>query len=262
MQNISSHICLSVKEVTQVFPGAKKIPWLLSLGRLSRKNTHALKGVSLQIRSGEIVGMLGPNGAGKSTLLRASAGLLTPTKGEIRVENKDPSAIHGGARSHIGLVIRDDRSFSYRLTGRQNLAFFARLQGLIGEEQKNAIDRVLKSVALTHADKKPYRTYSTGMAQRLSIARALLRTPKLLLLDEATGGLDPGKKAVFYDMIRKLVKNENLAVLYATHDLNEAEHFCDRVLVLENGKLAAKGAWNEVKNVANKIFKLHASASA
>ncbi len=250
--------CLVLDDVVQVFPGASRIPWLLSLGRLSRTDTTALHGVSLRVGAGEIVGMLGPNGAGKSTLMRAAAGLLAPTSGRVRVEGLDPSGIGGDARGKIGMVIRDDRSFSHRLTARQNLAFFAQLQGLSSEDLEENVARVLDSVALTSAADRPYRTFSSGMAQRLSIARALLRTPRLLLLDEATGGLDPGKKAVFYELVRALVDGEGLAVLYATHDLVEAEMFCDRLIVLDEGRMVADGTWSEVKDTAESVFLAHA----
>ncbi len=152
--------------------------------------------------------------------------------------------------------MREDRTFHHRLTAEENLALFARLQHLGGAKRKQAIERVIRLAEVQDFRAKPYRTFSAGMRARLAFARALLAEPKLLLLDEATSGLDPGLRVTLQRTIRRLADDEGIAILVATHDLDEAESLCDRVAVLEKGAIVAEGLWADTRDDALRVFGL------
>ncbi|MFT4704131.1 MAG: ABC-2 type transport system ATP-binding protein [Bradymonadia bacterium] len=251
----SRELLLDVDGLEKVYEGAGWLSWASSLGRLRREPTDALCGLSIKIYAGEIVGLLGPNGSGKSTLLRCIAGLLTPSGGRLRVLGENPASFFTTVRGQVGIVVRDDRSFNQRLSGRDNLRFFARLQGLPDSEIDGRIDELLKRLALRSVGDRAYRYYSSGMKQRLSVARALLGRPRLLLMDEATSGLDPGKRDVFYAVLEELVEKEGIGVLFATHELSEAQYVCHRVVVLDAGMMIASGRYLEVEAAAEQLFR-------
>ncbi len=250
---------LSVQGLHKQYEPPGLLGRLLSFGRGRATAMHALAGVDLTVQRGEIVGLLGPNGSGKSTLLRCASGLLTPTSGTVRVDGQDPARVHTTLRGHIGLVVRDDRSFNHRLTGRQNLAFFAALQGVPRDRVEARCRHLLTSLHLTSVADRPFRFYSSGMKQRLSVARALLGEPSLLLMDEATAGLDPGKRSAFYDLLQKLIRERDIGVLYATHDLTEAQYLCTRVALLDEGRMVAEGDYLEVEPTAEALFRREAT---
>lgn len=228
---------------------------MLTLGRAPRVDVDALNGVNLRVDPGEIVGLLGPNGSGKTTLLRIAAGLIAPDRGDTTVCGADPGGLHAPIRARIGLVMRDDRTFHHRLNGRENLTLFARLQRLGRADGDAAIARAIQVAELEDFIDRPYRTYSAGMRARLAFARALLADPVLLLLDEATSGLDPGLRVTIRRNLRTLA-DDGIGVLFATHDLEEADKLCDRVVVLSDGAVAAAGAWTEVRQTAHSVFGL------
>ena len=168
--------------------------------------------------------------------------------------------IHGEspirARGEVGLVLRDDRTFHHRLSGTENLRLFARLQRLPEKLASDRIQESLDAADLQDVAQRTYRTYSAGMRQRLSFARSLLAHPKLLLLDEATTGLDPGVKQHFVEVVRTLVKDREIGVLWATHDLTEASEVCDRVLLLEKGSVVARGPYADIEADVSRVFRL------
>lgn len=246
---------LEIRGLTKRFAGAGPLLRALSLGRARHRAVDALDGVDVDVARGEIVAVLGPNGSGKSTLLRCAAGLIVPSAGTVRVNGHDPAAIGTPLRGRIGLVARDDRSFDYRLTGTENLHFFGLLQGLRQNEIRARVTEVLGLVRLRDAASQPFRTYSTGMRQRLAVARALLGEPRLLLLDEASSGLDPGMRGVFHDVIERLAAETGVGVLLATHDLAEAQYLCSRVLLLDGGRLAGQGDYLAVEPMAEALFR-------
>jgi ABC-2 type transport system ATP-binding protein len=212
-------------------------------GRLRGQAVRALAGVSLDVAPGEIVGLCGPNGAGKSTLLRILAGIVLPTTGTAVVAGVD--AAHGGwsHRRRVSYVVSDERSFSWRLSGRQNLRFFAALHGYRGAAARAQVDRLVDLVRMGDAADRPFREYSTGMRQRFVLARGLLSDPEVLLLDEPTRGLDPAAAAALRAFIRDdLVRAHGRTVLCATHDLALVAALCDRVVVLEAGRIKATAA--------------------
>ena len=175
----------------------KQFPTRRSLGEILRHPLQqpwatVLDGVSLEVRQGEIFGLLGPNGAGKTTLLKILCTLLLPTAGRATVNGYDVLGDPFRVRQQVGYCLNTERSFYYRLTGRQNLAFFATLNNLTSRVVPTRIEEVLEVVGLNGAAGSPFMTYSKGMQQRLGLARALLTDPAVLLLDEPTNGLDPG----------------------------------------------------------------------
>lgn len=232
-------------------------PWarLLTLGRANRAPVEALRGVDLVVERGEIVGLLGPNGSGKTTLLRLACGLVRASAGSVRCLGEDPSAPSSAVRARIGLVAREDRSFNLRLGGRQNLEFYAALRQLSGAQRRERVAEVLRQAGLESVADRPVGSYSSGMRQRLSIARALLAEPDVLLLDEATAGLDPGRRDAFYALINALAANAKTGVLHATHDLTEAQYFCTRVALLDGGRVVASGDYLRVEPAAEAVFR-------
>ncbi|MGI9029400.1 MAG: ABC transporter ATP-binding protein [Ilumatobacteraceae bacterium] len=180
---------LQVESVGKIFPRPSGLQRLL-IKTAAAEPVEALRDVELHVERGEVVGLVGPNGAGKTTLLRIIATLLDPTTGYVRIDGSDTVVNPSAVRSRIGLVLADDRALYWRLDGRQNLEFFARMAGLPRPEAVQRSAELLERVGLAHRDKLVFG-YSSGMRARLSIARALLGRPPMLVLDEATRALDP-----------------------------------------------------------------------
>lgn len=216
----------------------KPPPWPLSLaGRTSARPVRALADLSLRVEPGEVFGLLGPNGAGKTTLLKVLATLLLPSEGGARVDGADLVRQPGAVRRRVGLATGDERTFYWRLTGRENLEFFSGLRGLSPAAARRRAAAVLESVDLVEQADEIVGRYSTGMRQRLAIARALVGDPPVLLLDEPTRSLDPVAAARVQALIRRLSREEGRTVLLATHQLGEAAAACDRIGILVAGVL-------------------------
>lgn len=204
--------------------------------------TEALRGVTLAIARGTFFGLFGPNGAGKTTLIRILATLITPTSGVARVNGFDVTDDAAQVRASIGLVFSNENSFYGRLTGQQNLEFFAALQNLTARDAQRRTAELLEFFDLTHAVRVPVQAYSTGMKQKLNVARALLHNPPIIFLDEPTKGMDVLTAESLRGLLRKeLVEKQGKTVLLTTHDLQEMEQLCDEVAVLEHGAVRAMG---------------------
>ncbi len=209
--------------------------------RAARPATIAVDGVTLAVERGEVFGLLGPNGAGKTTLTKILCTLILPDAGTARVAGHDLREA-GAIRSAVGLVVTDERSFYWRLSGRRNLRFFAALHGLFGAVAEARVDEVLEAVEMRpHADSR-FSNYSTGMKQRLAIARALLHRPRLLFLDEPSRSLDPAATRRLHHLIRNLAADQAATIFLITHDLSEAEALCARVAVMHHGRIRALGS--------------------
>lgn len=207
----------------------------------------AVNGVSLTVPRGELFGLLGPNGAGKTTLIKMLATLIEPGSGQAWV-NGYPLQQVAQIQASIGLVTSDERSFYWRISGRENLRFFGALHHLTGETLNERIDSALAQVNLLDVADKPFRTYSTGMRQRLSIARALLHAPQILFLDEPTRGLDPRSARQLHHLIQTdLVRQRGLTVFLTTHYLEEAERLCNRIAILDQGMVRGCGTLAELR---------------
>jgi ABC-2 type transport system ATP-binding protein len=199
----------------------------------------AVNDLDLQVRTGEVYGFLGPNGAGKTTTLRLLSGLIHPTSGSAIVAGAVPGSPASLAR--LGAMVETPAFYPY-LSGRDNLRVVARYAGV----PKSRIDPVLKLVDLTDRARHKFKTYSTGMKQRLGVAAALLKGPELLILDEPTSGLDPQGTIEMRALIKEL-KQGGRTVLLSSHLLNEVELTCDRVGVIAKGKLVAEGTVDELR---------------
>jgi ABC-2 type transport system ATP-binding protein len=200
----------------------------------------ALNGIDLDVRPGEIVALLGQNGAGKSTLTRIVATTVLPDDGRVHVAGIDVVARPSAARRCIGLTLGDERSWFWRLTGRQNLEYFAALYGLRRSAARARASELLETVGLADAADRRFDGYSTGMKMRLSLARALLPDPRVLLLDEPTRSLDPVAAVGFREYVSELTASRNIAVLYTTHDLHEASAIASRLIVIARGSLMSE----------------------
>jgi ABC-2 type transport system ATP-binding protein len=210
--------------------------------------TESLRGVSFELREGETLGLLGPNGAGKTTLLKIIATLLYPTSGKVSLFGRDVCEHPIWARRQLGLVTCDERSFYWRLTGRQNLSFFACLYGLGKRQGDERIEELLHILGLTDAAELPYLGYSSGMKQKMAIARGLLGNPLLALYDEPTRSLDPLSAHNIRSWIAENKHRwERQARILATNQLREAELLCDRILILNKGSVIAHGTVQEVR---------------
>ncbi len=199
---------------------------------------RALDAVSFDVHAGEIVALLGHNGAGKSTLLRILATTVLPDAGSARVAGRDVRTDPAGVRRCIGVSLSDERSWYWRLTARQNLEFFGALHGLRRRDARARAERLLADVGLAAAADRRFDGFSSGMRARLSLARAMLTEPPVILLDEPTRAIDPVASADFRDRITGLAAGGR-ALLLATHDLYEATTIADRVIVLGDGRIRA-----------------------
>jgi ABC-2 type transport system ATP-binding protein len=228
------------RDVTMQFPVAKRYRELLLRPFQPRNVVMALKAVSFEVAKGERIALLGPNGAGKTTLLKLIGGLLLPTLGEIVVNGYNTLRHNTAARKSVGFVMNEERSFFWRLNGRQNLEFFATLDNLSGKAMQERIRELMHFVGLESHSEKSVSTYSSGMKQRLALARGLIAEPEVLILDEPTRALDPVACEDLNDLIiDRLHKGSRKTLLIATHRLEEALRLCDKVLVINQGEITA-----------------------
>ncbi|MFA6358396.1 MAG: ABC transporter ATP-binding protein [Candidatus Omnitrophota bacterium] len=207
----------------------------------------AVNNINLQINRGQVFGLIGPNGAGKSTLMRMLCCLILPSKGSAQVAGYDILREERQIKSSIGLVGGEERSFYWRLTGRQNLDFFASLYNIPAQKAKLKIDSLLDLLEIENPDKK-FQEYSTGTKQRLAISRSLLNDPKILFMDEPTKSLDVWCAQKLRSFIKdKLVKQQKVTVFLATHNLEEAEYLCDRTALMVNGEIRSCGLMEDIR---------------
>jgi ABC-2 type transport system ATP-binding protein len=201
--------------------------------------------LTFEVEQGEIFGFLGPNGAGKTTTILMLLGLTEPTSGGSRVLGFDPVREPLKVKERVGCM-PENVGFYHDMTARENLAYVARLNRLYGSEAKTRIDRALEKVKLAGEADKLLGAYSRGMRQRLGIAEVLIKNPKLVILDEPTLGLDPEGINSMLEFVRSLSREEEIAVLLCSHLLQQAQEVCDRVGIMNEGKLVAKGTIEEL----------------
>ncbi|MFZ1130426.1 MAG: ABC transporter ATP-binding protein [Terriglobales bacterium] len=197
----------------------------------------AVNGVSFRADRGETVGLLGPNGAGKTTTVSIIAGLLSPDSGEVLIEGKQVKSDTDPVKLKIGLVPQDMALYD-QLTARDNLIFFAALYLLAGAKAKQSIDDALTLVGLLDRANDKVGTFSGGMKRRLNLAAALLHDPQLLLLDEPTVGVDPQSRNAIFENL-EVLKKRGKTLIYTTHYMEEAERLCDRIVIVDHGKVVA-----------------------
>ncbi|MBV8761132.1 MAG: ATP-binding cassette domain-containing protein [Deltaproteobacteria bacterium] len=198
---------------------------------------EAVRGIDLEVATGEIFGFLGPNGAGKSTTIKILCTLAMPTSGEARVAGFDCARERDQVRRQIGLVFQDTTLDDY-LTAEQNLRFHAVLYGMPRAAVEPRLQQVMEMVGLWERRKSLVQTFSGGMKRRLEIARGLMHSPRVLFLDEPTVGLDPQTRVSMWSYIRELRQREQITIFLTTHYMDEAE-YCDRIAIIDNGTIVA-----------------------
>ena len=215
--------------------------------RRSFGDVEAVRGITLHVQEGETLGLLGPNGAGKTTTLSMLATLLTPSSGDARIFGASLSGDTWGIRRLVGLAPQEISLYP-ELTADENLRFFGRLYGLAGARLRERADELLDLVGLLPRRHDRVATYSGGMKRRLNLACSLLHEPRLLLLDEPTVGVDPQSRDRIFDAIRELARNGR-TILYSTHYMEEAERLCDRITILDEGRMVACGTLAELLRI-------------
>lgn len=239
--------CIETFNITKRYPVLKSYSDIL-LRPFKKKELTALQNISIQIRSGELFALIGPNGAGKTTLIKILCTLVLPTSGKAFVSGFEVSKHGSRIRQKIGYVVSDERSFYWRLTGRQNLIFFASLNNLSGKAADERIERLLEFMDMSRDADRKFKSYSTGMKQKLAIARGLLTNPEIIFMDEPTRSLDPVTAHNLRKFIKdKLIDEERKTVIYATHNLKEVEELSDRIAVIDYGEIKYLGTVTDLR---------------
>ena len=244
---------IRVDRITKSFPTAFGFEAMFKHGGRSPRAV-ALQDVQLEVGRGELFGLLGPNGSGKTTLLKLIATLAHPDRGRIFIDAVDVAKEPRLAQRLIGLCPSEERSFYFRLTGRQNLEFFGALAGLRRRELRRRIDAIVELIDLGGTIDRPVAGFSSGMRQRLAVGRALLADPPILLLDEPTRAVDP----IHADDLRRLVRRELVdrhkkTVVLATNVLEEAWSLCDRIAVFSRGTIVAQAPPRDLAPYLNEV---------
>ncbi|MHA1617004.1 MAG: ATP-binding cassette domain-containing protein [Candidatus Njordarchaeales archaeon] len=217
------------------------------LFRKSLKEIHALKGVDLRVKEGEIFGLLGPNGAGKTTLIKILTTLLLPDDGRALVNGYDVVKESRKVRASIGVMLMGERSLYWKLTGRENLEYFGSLYSLSGEALKKRVNEVIEFVGIKDFADRLVETYSSGQKMLLAFAKALINDAPLLFLDEPTVAMDPRNAALIREKIKLLRDEFGKTIFLTTHLMHEAEMLCDRVAIIDVGQILAVGSPQELK---------------
>lgn len=219
-----------------------------NLSKTYTQEKMAVDNISFTIEKGEVYGFLGPNGAGKTTTVKLLNGMLTPTKGICKVFEIDP-VIHPERMHQCSGVVTEHAQMYDNLTGLQNLVFYGALFGVSEAESRNHAEKLLEQLGLIDAKDQKLGTYSTGMRQRLSLARALIHHPKILFLDEPTSGLDPESAMSVNNMIKSLAQNEGITIFLCTHQLRYAQEICTSYGLIDEGVLLAVGNIEKLRSM-------------
>ncbi len=213
--------------------------------RKSFSDKEVLKGVSFSIRDSEFYGLLGPNGAGKTTIISVLSSLLPAEYEEIRIDNLNLETDANKIKSIIGVVPQEIALYN-ELSAMENLKFWGSLYNISGKELHNRAKELLQLVGLEERGDDKVKTYSGGMKRRVNIAAELIHKPKVLFMDEPTVGIDPQSRNLIYEIIERL-KKEGVTTVYTTHYMEEAERFCDRIAIIDEGNIVAEGTIDELK---------------
>lgn len=218
-----------------------------NLSKIYSGNKRAVNHMNITLHQGEVFGFLGPNGAGKTTTVKLLNGMLTPTEGNCRVFDIDPAKNPEKVHALSGVVTEHAQMYD-NLTGLQNLVFFGSVFGIGTDKSEKRANALLEQLNLADAKNQKLSAYSTGMRQRLSLARAMIHEPKVLFLDEPTSGLDPESAQNVNHLIRSLAKDKGITIFLCTHQLRYAQEICTRYGLIEEGKLLATGSLEELRS--------------
>lgn len=241
-----------------------KIENLKKIYKTNGKEVKALQGISFSIIKGEIVGLLGPNGAGKTTTIKSICTLVSPSSGKIFVKDVDVLRHPSLALKNIAAVLEGNRNIYWRMTPRENLEFFAGLQGLDRRIVKNQINHIIDFFKLKDKENVQARMLSRGMQQKLAVACAFVKNTDILLLDEPTLGLDVEATYELKDLIRKKAKSDRKTILLSSHNMRLIEDVCDAVIIINNGKIVTQDKVDNLKNlfrVQAYLFKIEGKIS-
>lgn len=225
---------------------------LLEVTNLHRKfkEIEAVSGIEFYLNEGEILGLLGPNGAGKSTTISMISSLIKPSQGDIYLNGESIVKNPKPLRDILGLVPQDIALYP-DLTGYENLKFFGKVYGLKGKKLEKRINEILVLIGLEDKAKQKVETFSGGMKRRLNIGTALLHQPKILIMDEPTVGIDPQSRNHILETVKKLTK-QGMTIIYTSHYMEEAEFLCDRIYIMDHGKIIASGTKDELKDLISR----------
>jgi ABC-2 type transport system ATP-binding protein len=251
---------ISCREVTKQYPAQLSVRAILSL-RFRRMQKCVLDGVTFAVAPGEIFGIVGPNGAGKTTILKILSHLTTPTRGSASICGYDIEKQWNRAVRCIGYCISEERSFFWRLTGRQNLMFFADLLEVPGRIARERIGELFEMLELAEAADERFMNYSSGMKQKMAIARSLLADPQVLLMDEPTRGLDPRAASRLRSFIGEYISTNDRAAIVTTNQIADIEHLCKRIAILDHGDIIARGTVPEITSLAREIVRTEQDVS-
>ncbi|MFQ6082433.1 MAG: ABC transporter ATP-binding protein [Candidatus Aminicenantia bacterium] len=239
---------IETKNLTKYFTASTNLIDFFPRAFSKRPIVKAVDGVNIKIEKGEIFGLLGPNGAGKTTLIKMLCSLIIPTKGEAYVNGFEIVKNGEMVRRSIGLVTGEERSFYWRLTGKQNLKFFGALYNMKSKEINKKIDYLVELLEMQEYIDIRFDEYSTGMKQHLAIARSLLSDAKILFMDEPTKSLDYYSANKLRQFIKeRIVGQDKRTVFFTTHNLQEAGDFADRIALMDRGIIKACGTVSELK---------------
>jgi ABC-2 type transport system ATP-binding protein len=224
---------------------------MISVSNLKKSfdTIEALKGISFNIPQGECYGLLGPNGAGKTTTISILSTIIKPNGGEVNIAGYDLKKNPLDCKKNIGVVTQEIALYN-ELSAYDNLLFWGGMYKVPKQELLKRLDETLYLLGLTDRKNDKVKTYSGGMKRRVNIASALLHRPKILFMDEPTAGIDPQSRNLIFEVVEKLHK-EGMTIVYTTHYMEEAERLCDRIGIIDNGKIIAQGTLNELRTLGS-----------
>lgn len=214
------------------------------------KKVKAVDSISFKVGNGEIVGLLGENGAGKTTTLRMLATMLKTSEGTAKVDGYDINTDPYKVRSEIGILFGGEVGLYDRLTARENINYFAKLNGMDENETKESTDYLIKMLKMEEYIDKRVGKFSRGMKQKVAIARSIVHNPKVMLFDEPTSGLDVTASRIVQDFIKKC-KEDNRAIIFSSHSMLEVERLCDRIVIIHKGRIVEEGTIEHLKEKYN-----------
>lgn len=210
------------------------------------KKVNAVNDISFKVCEGEIVGLLGENGAGKTTTLRMLATMLRPTGGTAKINGFDIMSEADKVRGQIGILFGGEVGLYDRLTARENIRYFAELNGMSKEETNKSIENLTKALSMEEYIDRRVGKFSRGMKQKVAIARSIVHEPKVMLFDEPTAGLDVTSAKIVQDFIKRC-KEENRAIIFSSHSMAEVEKLCDRIVIINKGRIVEEGTVQQLK---------------